>query len=134
MSESYIGTELRRLVASRASRRCEYCLIHEDDTFVGCQVDHVISEKHGGLTAETNLAYACVFCNRYKGSDIATLDKTGALVALFNPRTQRWHEHFHFAGLRIMGKTTVGEATGRLLRFNDPERIEERELQTSVEE
>ena len=27
---------------------CEYCLIHEDDTVFGCEVDHIISTKHGG--------------------------------------------------------------------------------------
>ena len=47
MSESYISAELRRQVAARASRRCEYCLIHEEDTFFGCHVDHIVSEKHG---------------------------------------------------------------------------------------
>ena len=40
---------MRRLVIARAGRRCEYCLIHEDDTYFGCEVDHVVSEK--GLIA-----------------------------------------------------------------------------------
>ena len=129
MSDSYIGLELRRHVTSRAARRCEYCLIHEEDTFIGCQIDHVISEKHGGLTNANNLALACVFCNRYKGSDIATLDEIGNLTALFNPRTQLWHEHFQFVGLHILGTTSIGRSTSRLLRFNDYERLEERRLQ-----
>ncbi len=42
---------------------CEYCLIHEDDTFFGCEVDHIISQKHGGPTEPENLAYACLPCN-----------------------------------------------------------------------
>ena len=84
----YVGADLRRLVAERAGRVCEYCLIHEDDTFFGCQVDHVISEKHGGKTEPGNLAYACAFCNRHKGTDIASISqRTGKLTALFNPRT-----------------------------------------------
>ena len=45
---SYVDASLRRLVESRANHLCEYCLIHEDDTYLGCQVDHVIAEKHGG--------------------------------------------------------------------------------------
>jgi len=53
---SYISPALRRLVATRAEYLCEYCLIHEDDTFFGCEVDHIISEKYGGQTAENNLA------------------------------------------------------------------------------
>lgn len=44
---SYIPAELRRLVVDRSKSRCEYCLILETDTFCGCQIDHVIAEKHG---------------------------------------------------------------------------------------
>jgi hypothetical protein len=44
MSQTYIPAEMRRLVIGRAGRRCEYCLIHEDDTYFGCEVDHVVSE------------------------------------------------------------------------------------------
>jgi len=56
MSQTYIPTELRRLVVVRAGGFCEYCLIYEDDTFFGCEVDHIVSEKHGGLTVgETTL-------------------------------------------------------------------------------
>src|SRR2546428_637443 len=68
-----IGNEIRDIVASRAERRCEYCLIPEDDTFLGCEVDHIISLKHGGTDDPGNLAFACVFCNRHKGSDIASI-------------------------------------------------------------
>ncbi len=53
---SYVSADLRRLVTSRAQSLCEYCLIHEDDTYLGCQVDHVISEKHGGPTELENPA------------------------------------------------------------------------------
>ena len=73
---SYVGVELRRLVQSRAKQICEYCLMHEADTYAGCQVDHIISEKHGGLTSADNLAHACAVCNRGKGSDIASLSSS----------------------------------------------------------
>jgi hypothetical protein len=76
---SYISAALRRLVATRAEYLCEYCLIHEEDTFFGCEVDHIISEKHGGQTEADNLAYACAFCNRSKGSDsVSTFAATKA--------------------------------------------------------
>jgi HNH endonuclease len=42
---------LRWFVATRADHLCEYCLIHAEDTFVGCHIDHIISEKHGGRLA-----------------------------------------------------------------------------------
>lgn len=54
-----VSQRLRRRVAERAYHVCEYCLIHEDDTFWGCQVDHIISRKHGGVTEPGNLAWAC---------------------------------------------------------------------------
>ena len=54
---SYVSVELRRAVEARADGVCEYCLIHERDTFLGCQVDHVVSEKHGGPT-DSALEYA----------------------------------------------------------------------------
>jgi hypothetical protein len=91
---SYVAAALRRLVAARAGGVCEYCLLHEDDTFFGCQVEHVIAEKHGGATTADNLAYACVFCNQYKGTDIASLSEAEQLTRLYNPRTDRWADHF----------------------------------------
>ena len=36
---SDVSERLRREVAERAYHVCEYCLVHEDDTFWGCQVD-----------------------------------------------------------------------------------------------
>ena len=43
MERPYIDRQLRRLVATRADHLCEYCLIHEQDTALGCAVDHIIS-------------------------------------------------------------------------------------------
>src|SRR5262245_28371134 len=63
----------RREVAERAYHVCEYCLIHEEDTFWGCEVDHIISRKHGGDSSLDNLAWACPAGNRYEGSDLDTL-------------------------------------------------------------
>jgi hypothetical protein len=55
---SYVSAALRQLVAERAEYLCEYCLLYEEDTFFGCEVDHIISEKHGGPTVAENLVYA----------------------------------------------------------------------------
>ncbi len=126
---SYVSADLRRLVESRANGLCEYCLIHEDDTYFGCQVEHIIAEKHGGRTDAENLAYACAFCNRAKGSDIGTLAPgTGELTRFFNPRTDHWSDHFSLQGVRIQSRTEIGGATAKILRFNDTERMFEREL------
>jgi hypothetical protein len=118
---------------ARAERICEYCLIHEDDTYFGCQVDHVISEKHGGPTSEDNLALACTFCNRYKGSDIGSIIwTTNTFVRFYNPRTDNWAEHFELDGIIIKPRTAIGEVTARILEFNNAERLLERETLQAV--
>jgi hypothetical protein len=130
VSRTYIGAELRRLVIFRADRLCEYCLIHEEDTFLGCEVDHVISEKHGGRTDDGNLALACLFCNRNKGSDIATLvPGTDRIVRFYNPRADVWQQHFRLGrdGVTVIPLTECGEATVRILGINDGERLHERD-------
>jgi hypothetical protein len=125
---SYINAALRRFVAMRAEYLCEYCLIHEEEAFFGCEVDHIISEKHGGQTQADNLAYACAFCNRSKGSDVGSIvQRTGAFVRFFNPRTDPWGEHFVLDGVRVAVLTDIGEATARILDFNNGERLVERQ-------
>ncbi|MEE4357404.1 MAG: HNH endonuclease signature motif containing protein [Desulfococcaceae bacterium] len=123
----YISENLRKIVAERTKNRCEYCLIHEDDTFSGCHVDHIISIKHGGTSYMENLAYACAFCNRAKGSDIGSIIwDTGQFVRFFNPREDKWADHFFFDAELIKTCTDIGKATAQILKFNATERIEER--------
>ena len=118
---------LRSDVALRAHRRCEYCLIHENDTAFRPQVDHIVSRKHGGNSLPENLAYACVLCNRRKSGDVASVDR-GQLVRLYNPRQDVWLEHFLIDGSSIRAITEIGAATSKLLHFNAPERLAERAL------
>lgn len=124
-----ISEALRAEVARRAQHRCEYCLIHEDDSGFPHQVDHIISRKHGGTSSADNLALACLICNRYKGSDIASIDlNTGKVVRLFHPRRDRWAGHFRIDGEQIEALTEVGRATAQLLRLNVAERLTERRV------
>lgn len=51
--------KIRRKVKERAKSRCEYCRIHEGDSFLTFEVEHIISQKHGGGDELENLAYAC---------------------------------------------------------------------------
>ncbi len=132
---SDINEDLRAKVARRAGLRCEYCLIHEGEAGFPHQVDHIVSRKHGGSSTFENLAYACLICNRYKGTDVASIDhRTGALVRLFNPRQDRWVDHFRFDGALIEPLSSIGSATVRLLRLNAPERLAERRLLRRVGE
>ena len=104
MSVTYVTVELRQLVVTRAEAICEYCLIAEEDTFFGCELDHIISEKHGGPTSAENLAFACVACNQMKGSDIASIDwETGELTRLYHPRTDKWSHHFLAGNRPVIG-------------------------------
>jgi hypothetical protein len=127
MSVTYIAAELRRLIAARAEGICEYCLIAEDDTFYGCEADHIISEKHGGATDAENLANACVFCNQSKGSDIGSIHReNNTFVRFFNPRVDAWADHFSLVDCRIEGITPIGIVTARILDFNAADRVAER--------
>lgn len=131
---SYISHNLRNLVALRASHLCEYCLIHEDDTFLKCQLDHIISLKHGGETDLENLAYACAFCNRHKGSDIGSIHhSTGKFVRFFNPRTDLWANHFRLIRSIIEPLSKIGEVTAEILGFNHPDRVFERKSLVEME-
>jgi hypothetical protein len=121
-----VDPELRAAVARRADFRCEYCLIHEDDAAFSHEVDHVISRQHGGETTMDNLAYACLICNRFKGPNVSSVNASGAVVPLFNPRTQPWADHFRLVGAVIQPLTATGEATAKLLRLNAVERVVER--------
>lgn len=127
MSVTYISTELRRLVKARADYRCKYCLLPSGVAFFPHEVDHVVAEKHGGLTEAGNLAFTCWRCNRRKGSDLGSFDpQTQVFSLLFNPRLHLWVEHFAFQGELIVGLTPEGRTTVGLLCLSSDERLAER--------
>jgi hypothetical protein len=124
-----IEAALREFVRSRAAGLCEYCRYSDRFTLVEHEIDHVIAVKHGGQTIEENLALCCTICNRFKGSDIASIDpETGQLTPLFNPRSDRWDEHYELHNGEILALTAKGRTTVRLLRMNRPARVRERQL------
>ncbi|MFM7369918.1 MAG: HNH endonuclease [Sphaerospermopsis kisseleviana] len=133
MSRTYINLETRRLVVERAGNICEYCLISAVDRSSGCQVDHIISVKHGGTSTEDNLCYACVFCNLQKGTDLGSINwRNGELVRFFNPRRDFWGDHFRLEEAVIQPLTDIGEVTARILDFNNDDRIQERQFLIEV--
>ncbi len=92
-----------------------------------------MSEKHGGQTVAENLAYACLACNRYKGSDLGSICKpTDELIRFFNPRIDAWIDHFTLDGVIIKPLTTIGQVTERIFQFNARERLQERATLRSV--
>lgn len=124
-----IGAATRRLIRERAEQRCEYCRTRQDDEpFITYQIEHVIAIQHGGGDEEDNLALACSHCNLHKGPNLSGIDPdTGNVEPLFHPRRQRWAEHFEFRGPEILGRTSSGRATARLLKVNAPARIDLRQ-------
>ena len=69
-----------------------------------------------------NLWLGCPLCNAHKADQTSASDPlTGETVALFNPRTQDWFEHFRWSddGLRIIGLTPIGRATVIALHLSD---------------
>ena len=125
---SYVPAELRSNVQDRAEGCCEYCLIHKDDAFFSHEVDHIISEKHRGETVAENLCLSCFECNRYKGSDIGSLDvDSDTFTRLYNPRKDNWSEHFQLKGNCIIPLTAIGRVSTFLLQMNTEERLSRRE-------
>lgn len=123
------------LVRARAGDRCEYCQSRQcDEPYFRFQIEHVVAIQHGGGDEATNLALACPQCNLHKGPNLAGLDPLdGSLTPLFDPRRQRWPEHFPHRGPLILGQTAVGRATVLVLNFNDRIRVELRAtVQTSA--
>ncbi|MCU0477064.1 MAG: HNH endonuclease [Anaerolineae bacterium] len=127
MSRSYIGAELRRSVIQRAHGCCEYCRLSQNDGFFSFEVDHILAEKHGGLSVFDNLALSCPDCNAFKGSDFASIDPdTGLVTLLFNPRADSWDDHFGLDRHIVIAHTPTGRVTLKLLKINSRERLEDR--------
>ncbi len=94
-------------------------------------IEHIIPDALGGPTTRENLWLACYRCNEFKGDRTDAVDPTtGEVVALFNPRTQRWSEHFTWSsdGIFIEGITTHGRATVAALRLNNRYVVAARQL------
>ncbi|MCU0570056.1 MAG: HNH endonuclease [Oculatellaceae cyanobacterium Prado106] len=124
---TYVSAALRRQVVERAGDRCEYCRFPQRVTFLAFEMEHIIAEKHGGTTTLDNLALACPYCNRAKGTDLGSIDpETNRLTPFFNPRTQTWQDHFTLSGAAIIPQTPEGRVTVLILQFNHPNRIQER--------
>jgi len=122
-----VPDRLRRLVQERAQGCCEYCGMHESDGYFPHEPDHIVAEKHGGPTSLENLAWSCFYCNRFKGSDLASVDPIShKIVLLFHPRTQKWKRHFRLNGALIEGITASGRATVALSHMNDPRLVADR--------
>jgi len=117
--------EVRQRVRERAGHRCEYCQLAERHSPVSkLQIEHIVPRKHGGSDDLDNLALACIDCNLHKGSNLTGIDpNTGQVIELFNPRRQRWPEHFAWNRSDIAGLSATGRTTIRVMDLNSEDRI-----------
>ena len=135
MTSVKIPQALRRLVRIRAQSRCEYCQTSEWLSGLPCEIDHIIPRAKKGPTAADNLCLACASCNGYKRATTYSVDpESGEEAALFNPRQQRWREHFAWSddGTTIIGLTACGRATVVALKLNHPLVIAARSIWVSI--
>ena len=118
-----ISDSTRQHVRQRAGNRCEYCLSHQNYVMGWLQIDHIQPVSKGGSDSGENLCLACELCNQYKWTQTKGIDpQTETPVYLFNPRQQKWSEHFAWSddGTEILGKTMFGRATINALKLNNP--------------
>jgi hypothetical protein len=116
----------REQVRLRANDRCEYCHLPQAQAPIPrFHLEHIRPRKHGGTDADDNLCLACHHCNFHKASNLSGIDPlTDSMERLFDPRKDAWAQHFCFHGARIIGRTSIGRATVRVLCMNDSEKVE----------
>jgi hypothetical protein len=87
-------------------------------------VEHIVARQHLAADDLGNLALACHFCNRKKGTNLAGIDPaTGEITILFHPRRDNWQDPFRWNGPLIEGLSPVGRATANVLALNDGKRL-----------
>ena len=119
----------REVVEQRAQSRCEYCLALAKITPQTFHIEHIIPLSKGGTDEPDNLCLACSACNFAKREHTTGIDDwSGQEAALFNPRIDKWADHFVWneSGLELEGKTSVGRATINRLRLNRDKHVDAR--------
>ncbi len=128
-----VSLSTRRLVRKRAKYLCEYCHSPEylsPDRFT---LDHILPVSKGESDHEDNLALACHRYNERHYNFTTGFDpQTQTEFPLFNPRQQKWSDHFIWTsnGIIIRGITGLGRGTCNRLDIND-ERRDEPSIQTA---
>jgi hypothetical protein len=123
------NTKTRLFVTERAFGCCEYCMSQEKYTSQLFSIEHIIPIFHDGDDALENLALACQGCNNFKFTKLSAIDTdTNTSVPLFNPRQNRWADHFKWNNnfTIIIGLTPIGRATVRELQLNRDNLINQR--------
>jgi HNH endonuclease len=120
-----IPKALYEAVRQRGQCRCEYCHYPEILSSAPLSIDHIQPQSLGGSDHLDNLALACRRCNERRYNFTTGIDpETGVEASLFNPRQQKWSDHFIWSAdaLRVIGTTPIGRATCTRLDLNDDRR------------
>jgi hypothetical protein len=129
---SAASEQFRDTVVRRAGNRCEYCQLPAQLQISGFELDHILPRSHGGQTELSNVALACPHCNARKWAHVDGEDpESGQRVALFNPRTQKWEDHFQWPAQHpfiLEGISALGRATVAQLHMNHPDLVSIRRL------
>lgn len=118
-----------------ASPCCGYCRTCARIIGQPLTIEHIIAIAKGGTSDILNLWLSCRRCNQFKGTQIEAIDpESGIVTPLFNPRTQRWREHFAWSttATQIIGLSPYGRATIVALRMNNDDIVSARQLWVSV--
>jgi hypothetical protein len=132
---SSISKSLRQQVINEAGYRCEYCRTSSRLIGMPLVMDHILPSSLGGSDERENLAACCYRCNEFKGAKIKANDPvTNESISLFNPRLQRWLDHFQWAngGTHIIGITAIGRGTVLALRLNNEDVVQARAIWISL--
>lgn len=118
----YIPVSLRTQIQETDRRRCCYCLTAEENSGIAMAFDHIHPRSKRGETSFENVCLACRSCNEYKSDITEAQDPlTGEIVPLFNPRIQKWNNHFCWSAdsTRVEGKTAIGRVRVIVLQMNN---------------
>jgi len=126
MARDAVPRAVRRRVRDRAGDRCEYCQHPANHSCAPFVCEHVWPRVKGAGNTLSELAWACAGCNSHKYDKTHACDpRTERVVALFNPRRQRWSRHFAWSAdfLVLHGRTACGRATVVALHLNRAELV-----------
>jgi HNH endonuclease len=135
VSTPYIPENVKTRVREAAKNRCGYCQSLQKYVLGVLEIEHIIPKASGGNDNQENLWLSCRLCNSYKGIQTKATDPVSdQTVQLFNPRTQKWSQHFTWSkdGACIIGSTPCGRATVLALQLNNIYAVTVRQAWTSV--
>ncbi len=121
MAEERVTRQLKKAVSERAQGCCEYCQSQSRFAMQPFSIEHIVPRSQGGETTLKNLALACQGCNNHKYNKTKGRDPlNGQVVPLYNPRQQRWSDHFVWNNdcSLVIGLSPTGRATVEVLQLN----------------